>query len=364
MEPFVYTASAARVVFGSGTKAILGDEIRRLSCHRAVVLSTPHQRSDAEALAAQVGSIAVGVFADAAMHTPIEVTEAAVARITELHADCVVALGGGSAVGLGKAIALNTDLPQIVLPTTYAGSETTSILGQTAGGEKTTLRSLKVLPEVIIYDVDFTMSLPAHQTAVSGMNAIAHAVEALYAADRNPITSVLAEEGIRSLVRSLPKLVVAPGDRQARADALYGAWLCGNCLNAVSMGLHHKLCHTLGGMFELPHAETHTVILPHATSYNSPAAPEAMARVARIFDAEDAGQGLFDFVERIGAPTSLAALGMKERDIERAALSAVKIPYPNPRLLTLPSIRALLNDAFHGARPLGTTSKAGSNARF
>jgi maleylacetate reductase len=364
MEPFVYTASAARVVFGSGTKAALAGEIRRLSCRRAVILSTPHQRTDAEALAAQLGGIAVGVLADAAMHTPIEVTAAAVARIAQLEADCVVALGGGSAIGLGKAIALKTDLPQIVLPTTYAGSEATSILGQTADGEKTTLRSPKVLPDVIIYDVDLTLSLPAHQTAVSGINAIAHAVEALYAADRNPVTSILAEEGIRSLFKSLPKLVLAPGDRQARADALYGAWLCGSCLNAVSMGLHHKLCHTLGGMFDLPHAETHAVILPHAVSYNSLAAPDAMARVARVLDAKDAGQALFDFANRIGAPTSLAALGVKAEDIERAALSAVKVPYPNPRPLTLPSIRALLADAFHGNRPRGTTSQEASNARF
>jgi alcohol dehydrogenase class IV len=352
------------VVFGFGTKAALADEVRQLACSRAAILSTPHQRGDAESLAAQIGDMAVGVFADAVMHTPIDVTEAVVTRITELEADCVIALGGGSAVGLGKAVALNTDLPQIVLPTTYAGSEATSILGQTADGEKTTLRSPKVLPEVIIYDVDFTLSLPIHQTAVSGLNAIAHAVEALYATDGNPLTSILAEEGIRSLVRSLPKLIIAPGDRQARADALYGAWLCGSCLNAVSMGLHHKLCHTLGGMLDLPHAETHTVILPHATSYNAPAAQDAMARIARILEAEDAAQGLFDFAKRIGAPTSLAALGAKEEDIESVALAAVKVPYPNPRPLTLPSIRALLYDAFGGVRPFGTSSKAGTNARF
>jgi alcohol dehydrogenase class IV len=182
-------------------------------------------------------------------------------------------VGGGSTTGLGKAIALATGLDQIVVPTTYAGSEMTPILGQTERGVKTTQRSPAILPEVVIYDVDLTLTLPPALTATSGLNAIAHAVEALYAQDRNPIVSLMAEEGIAALARSLPVLVDAASDLAARSDALYGAWLCGACLGAVGMALHHKLCHTLGGSFDLPHAETHAVVLPHAVAYNSAAAP-------------------------------------------------------------------------------------------
>lgn len=355
MEPFVYNATAVRVVFGAGTRAALADELVRLGCRRALLLSTPQQEAAAQKLGEAIGPLFAGLFAGAVMHTPVEVSEAATARATALGADCVVALGGGSTIGLGKAVALRTDLPQIVVPTTYAGSEATSILGQTANGAKTTLRSPKVLPEVILYDVDLTLTLPARLTAVSGLNAIAHAGEALYAADRNPIVSMMAEQGIRSLASALPLLMAAPRDAQARADALYGAWLCGTCLNAVGMGLHHKLCHTLGGTFDLPHAETHTIILPHAARYNAPAAPDAMNRVARALGADDAAGGLFDLAERLGAPTALKSLGLKEADLDKAAALAVATPYPNPRPLTEPAIRALLDDAFHGVRPSKAT---------
>lgn len=356
MESFAYSAPATRVIFGSGTRASLADEVRRLSCHRALLLSTAPQRGEADTLAADLGPLAAGVFAEATMHTPVDVTAKAVAQVRMLDADCVVAIGGGSATGLGKAIALHTDLPQIVLPTTYAGSEATSILGQTEGGRKTTLRSPKVQPEVIVYDVDLTLTLPPQQSAVSGLNAIAHAVEALYAHDRNPVTSLLAEEGIRRFAQALPRLIAASDDRSARSDALYAAWLCGCCLNAVSMGLHHKLCHTLGGMFDLPHAETHAVILPHAVAYNGPAAADAIQRIALALGATDASAGLFDLANRLGAPTSLAALGLKPSDIDRAAAAAAETPYPNPRPLSQPALRALLDDALCGVRPTLTPS--------
>src|SRR5207237_5575433 len=219
--------------------------------------------------------------AGAVMHTPVEVTEAAMARVDELQADCIVAIGGGSTVGLGKAIALRSDLPQIAIPTTYAGSEMTDILGETRAGVKTTVRSSNVLPETVIYDVDLTLSLPAKLSAMSGMNAIAHAVEALYAEDGNPIVDLMAEEGLRALAHSLPVIMSSPRDREARMLAQYGAWLCGTCLGAVAMALHHKLCHVLGGSFKLPHAETHAVLLPYTAAYNAGAAPQAMSKVAR-----------------------------------------------------------------------------------
>ena len=217
MQSFVYEALPARVVFGSGTVAQLRAEAERLGVRRVLVLSTPG-RGEAQArdVAALLGDLAVGIHAGAVMHTPVEATETALQVVRELGADAVVAVGGGSTTGLGKAIALRTDLPQIVLPTTYAGSEMTPILGETKDGVKTTQRTPKVLPEVVIYDVDLTLGLPAAIAATSGMNAMAHAVEALYAKDRNPVTSLMAEEGIRSLARALPGIADDPQDRAAR----------------------------------------------------------------------------------------------------------------------------------------------------
>jgi alcohol dehydrogenase class IV len=351
MQPFSYTALPGKVVFGSGTLARVADEIRALGCSRALLLSTPQQVGQVEKLRAQLGELAVGLFPDATMHTPVEVTERAMAYAREVKADCTVALGGGSTTGLGKAIAVRTDLPQVVIPTTYAGSEATPILGQTEKGLKTTIRDLKILPEVIIYDVDLTLTLPPGLTVTSGMNAIAHAAEGLYAKDGNPIISMIAEDGTRAIARALPGIMANPNDLDARSDALYGAWACGVTLGAVGMSLHHKLCHTLGGTFDLPHAETHTVVLPHAMAYNAPAAPEAMARLARAIGAPNAPQGLFDLARSLGAPTSLKELGMPEDGLDRVVELALSNPYWNPRPLEREPMRRLLEDAFHGRRP-------------
>ena len=287
VEPFVYEGRPQRVIFGRGRLGEALDAVRALGGLRVLVLSTPEQRATGERVADVLGAFAVGLFPGAVMHTPIEVTEEAVAVYRKLGADCVVSVGGGSTIGLGKAIALRTDAPQLVIPTTYAGSEVTNLFGETAGGEKRTQRSPKILPEVVIYDVELTFSLPARLSATSGMNAMAHAVEALYAKDRNPITSMMAEEGLRAFASSLPKIVVEPSDVAARTNAQYGAWLCGMCLASTTIALHHKLCHVLGGTFDLPHAETHSIVLPHAVAYNAPATPEAMKTIARAMRRRD-----------------------------------------------------------------------------
>ncbi|MGF9761881.1 maleylacetate reductase [Microvirga sp. 0TCS3.31] len=352
MQPFVYEALPTRVVFGTGTVAQLRSEAERLGVGRVLVLSTPG-RAEAQAheIAALLGDLSVGVHAGAVMHTPVDATERALQVVRELNADAVVAVGGGSTTGLGKAIALRTDLPQIVLPTTYAGSEMTPILGETKDGMKTTQRTPKVLPEVVIYDVDLTLGLPPAVAATSGMNAMAHAVEALYSRDRNPVISLMAEEGIRSLARALPGIANDPRNREARADALYGAWLCGACLGAVGMALHHKLCHVLGGSFDLPHAETHTIVLPHAVAYNAPAASEAMERVARALGVPDAAQGLFDLAGRLGAKQALRDIGMPADGIEQAVRAAMAAPYWNPRPIEEDGLRNLLTRAWNGDPP-------------
>ncbi len=234
MQSFVYEGLTTRVIFGSGTITQLRPEAERLGVGRILVLSTPGRgETQAREIAALLGKRSIGVHAGAVMHTPIEATEKALQTVSELGADAVVAVGGGSTTGLGKAIALRTDLRQIVLPTTYAGSEMTPILGETKHGVKLTQRTLKVLPDIVIYDVDLTLGLPPSISSTSGMNAMAHAVEALYAKDRNPVISLKAEEGIAALARALPRIAENPRDRQARSDALYGAWLCGTCLGSV-----------------------------------------------------------------------------------------------------------------------------------
>jgi maleylacetate reductase len=225
MINFTCDVLPGRVLFGAGVREQLSIEIERLGCARAIILSTPGQERQARELARKIGKLAAGVFSGAVMHTPIAVSERAVALVRSLNADCTVALGGGSSVGLGKAIALRTDLPQIAIPTTYAGSEMTPIIGETAEGHKTTKRTAKVLPEVVLYDPELTFGLPVSVSIASGINAVAHAVEALYAKDRNPIVSLMAEESIRALVLSLPLIVANPKDGSARSDALCGAWL-------------------------------------------------------------------------------------------------------------------------------------------
>src|SRR5215468_10237755 len=279
MRSFAYNQLPGRVVFGVGALAELAREIERLGAKRALVLATPEQRAQAEDVARRLGDRCAGVFPRAVMHVPIETAREACAEATRVGADCAVAIGGGSTTGLGKAIALESSLPILAIPTTYAGSEMTPIYGLTEGGLKKTGRDARVLPRSVIYDPELSRSLPVALSVTSGINAIAHAAEGLYAFDANPIMSLMAEEGIAALGRALPGIRRDAQDMESRSDALYGAWLCGSVLGNVGMALHHKLCHTLGGSFNLPHAEVHTVVLPQALAYNAEAAPQAMARI-------------------------------------------------------------------------------------
>ncbi len=347
----MYSCLPSRVVFGRGALEKLGAEIERLGATRALVLSTPEQRAAADDIAVRLGARVAGVYDKAVMHVPIETAEAARAVARDLDADCCVAIGGGSTIGLAKAIALTTELPILAIPTTFAGSEMTPIYGITAQGQKKTGRDARVLPRTVIYDPQLTMTLPARIAGPSGMNAIAHCVEALYAEDANPITSLMAEEGIRALTRSLPAVVNDPADFDARAEALYGAWLAGACLGSVGMAVHHKLCHTLGGSYNLPHAETHTVVLPHAVHYNRDAAKEAMARISRARGGDEAAGGLYDLASSIGAPLSLREIGMKASALDDAAQLATHNPYYNPRPIEYEAIRQLLQNAWEGRRP-------------
>jgi maleylacetate reductase len=351
LKDFIYNAQAARVVFGAGSLSQLGREIEALGAKKALVLSTPEQRASAEQVAELLGPRAAGVFDRAVMHVPIETAREARELARRLGADCAVAIGGGSTTGLGKAIALDSGLPILAIPTTYAGSEMTPIYGITEGGMKKTGKDSRVLPRTVIYDPELTLDLPLVMSVTSGINAIAHAAEGLYAVDANPIMDLMAQEGIAALGSALPAIRQQPRSTQARSDALYGAWLCGTVLGNVGMALHHKLCHTLGGSFNLPHAETHTVVLPHALAYNATAAPRAMEQVARALGGSSAAQAVFDLARDNGAPVALRDIGMKQVDLDRACEIALQNQYPNPRPLERAAIRQLLQDAFDGERP-------------
>jgi alcohol dehydrogenase class IV len=351
VKAFVYNGLPARVVFGAGTLARLPEELERLGAKRALVLSTPEQKDSSREVAKALGARCVGIYDKAAMHVPVEIAEDARRTAREFGADCCVTVGGGSTTGLGKAIALTSAVPILAVPTTYAGSEMTPIYGITEGGAKKTGRDVRVLPKAVIHDPTLTLRLPPALSAASGMNAIAHAVEALYSHEGNPIISLMAEEGIRVLANALPVIVQAPTDIASRSDALYGAWLCGVVLGSAGMALHHKLCHVLGGSFNLPHAETHSIVLPHAMRYNQEAAPDAMTRIRRAIQANDAAEGIWDLEKGLGLPMGLADIGMKEADLERAARIATEAPYPNPRQVEYAPLLQLLRNAYEGRRP-------------
>lgn len=349
MTSFVFPGITTRVLFGSGTLEKVGDEIARLGHRRAFLLSTPRQEDQVRALAERLGNAVCGHFSGAEMHTPVAVTRRALAAFRESGAECVVALGGGSTIGLGKAIATRTGADQIAIPTTYAGSEMTDILGETDAGEKTTRRDPSIRPEVVIYDVDLTLGLPAGMTVTSALNAIAHGIEGLYAPDANPVTDLMALDAMRAFRRSLPRVVEAPQDREARADVLYAAWLCSTVLGHVSMSLHHKLAHVLGGSFGLPHAKTHAILLPHTIGFNA-AATDRLEGVEEIFGGP-VGRRLWDFAKDCGAPLALADLGLAEADLPRAAEIATRNRYANPRPFDAGDIEDIFRAAWEGRPP-------------
>ena len=351
MRDFIYNQPAVRVRFGVGAIDHLAVELERLGVRRAVVLSTPGQRNNADEAARRLGNLAVAVYAEAAMDVPIETVRAARSVSKRRDADCYVAIGGGSTIGLAKAMALEYGLPIVAIPTTYAGSEMTAIYGITEDGLKRTGRDIQALPKTVVYDPSLTLTLPPEVSGPSGMNALAHCMEGLYTEHINPIITLLAAEGIRALTRALPIVVREPSNLEGRSDALYGAWLGGCVLGAVGMCIHHKLCHILSGTFNLPHADAHAVILPHAVAYNREAAPQAMRIAAEALGVVDAAQGIYDLAWQLRAPIALKDINMPFDGLDRVAKLVIENPYYNPRPVDYAGVRQLLEHAYHGERP-------------
>ncbi len=349
MHEFEFRALPWNIVFGAGSRARLPAELEKLGLHRALVLSTPNQAGDAQAIVDLLGERAAGLFSEALMHVPVETVAKARTAVTQTGADCTVSFGGGSTTGLGKALAL--ELPNIALPTTYAGSEMTNIWGMTEAGRKRTGRADTVVPTLTVYDPELTLKLPASIAGPSGLNAMAQAVANLTSGAGNPVVRLFALEAVRTLAQALPRVVAQPEDLEARSDALYGACLAGASLGTGTTGLHHRLCHVLGGSFGTPHAETHTVLLPHTTAFNAPAVAGSMSDLAAALGAEDAVRALFELAEAVGAPTTLEAIGVSQGDLPRAAALATETPISNPVPVTTKDVEALLNNAYLGRLP-------------
>lgn len=347
---FVFETQPCRVVFAAGATASLPTEIDLLGRRRVLVLATPDQVGAAETIGRMLDSRCVGVLPIAIAHVPIETAKIARREAGDRRVDCLVAIGGGSTIGLAKAIALESGIDIVAVPTTYAGSEMTPIWGITEDGQKRTGRDPRVRPRVVIYDVEQTVTLPIGLSVTSGLNAIAHCIEALYAPDGNPIISLVAEEGIAALSSGLARLL-SDAAVEAREQCLYGAWLAGMSLGATSMGLHHKLCHILGGSWNLPHAETHAVLLPYACAYNAPAVPSAMQRIAQALGSETAPDGLWALARHLGTPRSLHEIGLPQAALDRVADLSVQNAYANPRPIARDAIRVMLQDAWRGDPP-------------
>jgi alcohol dehydrogenase class IV len=340
------------VVFAAGALQRVPDEIARLEAHHALLVAGGASTQDAfDTLRGALGDRCVGVVRTSTQHGPSGVADDAVRVARELNADSVVTLGGGSVIGLGKAIVQACDVPLVAIPTTYSGSEMTPIWGRTREGRKQTWTDVRVLPRTVVYDPELCLGMPPRLAAASGMNALAHCLEALWSAGANPITSVLAREGGCRLTEGLPRVTANPDDLASHAGNLVGACLAGAALAQAGTAVHHRTCHVLGGGWNLPHAETHAVVLPHSTALVSALAPDAMGEVRRLLDADDPPAAVFSLLTRLKLPPSLAAIGMPEDGLDEAARRVVEACRNDAIAPDESAVRRMLDDAFFGAAP-------------
>jgi len=353
MMAFTYDALPGRVVFGKGAVGRLPSEVAGLGIERLLIISDAQAKTVGDSIVGALGYRCAGRFTEVRQHVPEALASQARALARDVGADAVLTVGGGSTTGLGKAVVVECGVPLLAVPTTYAGSEMTPIYGIT-GVHKVTGRDLRALPRVVIYDPELTVSLPPEVSGPSGFNALAHCVEALYTPATNPVIGLMAEDGIRSLARALPVVVDDPADVSARTEALYGAYLAGAALAVAGTALHHKMCHVLGGTFGLVHGDVNAVLLPHVVAFNLAAVPDVIARVAAALGRgnvpHEAPAALADLAARIGAPTSLAAIGMPADGLDEAAeRAAAETGWSNPRPVDVAVLRQLLQAAYEGA---------------
>ena len=374
MQPFTRDALPGRVVFGAGAaRTALAGEVARLGVSRLLLIPSGSELSAARELTAPLADRIAGTFTGVRPHVPVEVADAARKQAAAVGADAVLSLGGGSATGLAKAVALTTGLPVIAVPTTYAGSEVTPVWGLTEGDRKTTGVDARVLPRLVIYDPELTASLPGPVSAASGLNAMAHAVEAFWAPGRNPVSSLTAAEAIRVLAAALPAVLRDGADTGARGDLLYGAYLAGSTFAVTGSGLHHKICHILGGRYDLPHAQTHAIMLPYVLAFNAPGAPDAVRQIGRALaggglasaglDGAAPAAALQRLAGQLGLPRGLCEIGLREEQIAEAArLIEPVVPADNPVPAGAAALQALLRRAWAGDSVPGDAQAGGEAA--
>lgn len=357
---FEHITLGQRVRFGTGRSAEnLTAEVKRLGASRVMVIASEFERPMAQAVTTQITPVLW--WEEVVMHVPVEVAERARSAAADHNVDLIVCVGGGSTTGLAKAVALTSGIPVIAVPTTYAGSEATNVWGLTEDRTKTTGTDDRVLPATVIYDAEFTRNLPVEMSVSSGLNALAHCIDSLWAPKADPINQALALEGTRALTAGLSGIVKDPGDMTAREETLYGAYLAAVSFASAGSGLHHKVCHILGGTFNLPHAQTHATVLPYVLAFNAPGVPELAARLAaalgRSVAADEnpaiaAVEALNELRARLDAPTSLADHGLTASDIPEATERVLEVfPRTNPVPATEEDITRLLTAALQGTTP-------------
>lgn len=348
---FIHATLPQKVMFGfSQVAAHLRQEVDDRNAQQVMVIAGERELEIAEKVTA---GIDVAVWhSEVVMHVPIDTAENARKIATDNNIDLLVCVGGGSTTGLAKAVALTTGLPIVAVPTTYAGSEATNVWGLTEAARKTTGVDDKVLPETVIYDSQLTLSLPVDMSVASGLNGMAHCIDSLWAPKADPINAALAAEGIRALSAGLPKIVADPQSVDGRDEALYGAYLSAVSFASAGSGLHHKICHVLGGTFNLPHAQTHATVLPYVLAFNAPYAPQAEQRAAAAFGTDTALEGLQRLRDQVNAPQRLSDYGFTAEGIpETVGIVLEKLPANNPREVTADNLTALLTAALNGDDP-------------
>lgn len=348
---FVHDTLPQRVCFGSGQASeFLKTEVESLGASRVMVIASQRDTGLVDTL---VKDLPVALRHDeVVMHVPVEVAGRARAAASRAAADAVISIGGGSATGLAKAVAMTSGLPVIAVPTTYAGSEATPVWGLTSGSSKNTGTDPRVLPRVIVYDATLTLSLPVSLSVASGLNALAHSVDAMWAPKADPVSTALAAEGIRALASGLPRVAAGASDLDGREETLYASYLSAVAFASAGSALHHKICHVLGGKYNLPHAQTHATVLPYVLAFNAGAAPDAAARIAAAFDAASALDGLQTLRSSVGAPRALSDYGFTLDDVPAAAEAILPaVPPSNPRPVSLTDLETLLRAACTGADP-------------
>jgi maleylacetate reductase len=351
-EAFIWCALPSRVVFAPGAVSRLSDEVRRLERSRVLLVGGGASTKAAfERAHDALGDLVAGAVGGSSQHVPNDVADAAAAAARDVGADVVVSVGGGSPTGLGKVLAFTCDLPLIAVPTTYSGSEMTAVWGRTTNGRKHTAYDIRVLPRTVIYDPELCVGMPPRLAAASGMNAMAHCVEALWVPGANPITTTLAVDGGQRLVDGLPRVVADPDDVDAHGNNLIGACLAGVALSQVGMAVHHRTAHVLGGGWKLPHAETHAALLPQTTRMVAPGAPRAMTDAARMLGSDDPPDALFTLLQRLNLPTALSTLGMPQDGLDEAAHRVWEATHDDPLVPDEAALRQMLDNAYFGRRP-------------